>query len=78
MADEKGYGIFGESTLEAHVAETCNVEFLVKDEKTLKMYAGKGHTGFTGNCVEMLAEKWRFDGVRINEFGRIEATFTRK
>jgi hypothetical protein len=77
--DQGGYGLFGESTLLAHVSETCNVEFYLKDPTFLKMYPKTGQTGFTGHCVEMLTEGgWRFVGSHINDFGRLESTFERR
>ena len=79
---EKGYGLFGELTLEGYVGEYFGVSLHKKEAPgggtVLKVTPKTGQTGITSGVFETLSEKYTFVGVRITEFGTLEATFDPK
>ncbi len=75
----KGYGLFGELTLEGYVGEYFNVDLRKKEAPgggmVLKVTPKTGQNGITSGVFEALSEAYTFVGVRITEFGTLEATF---
>jgi len=78
----KGYGLFGELTLEGYVGEQFGVDLRKREAPgggtVLKVSPKAGQTGITSGVFEVLSERYTFVGVRITEFGTFEATFDPK
>jgi len=82
MATKNGYGLFREMTLEGYVGENFNVD-LRKHEApgggvVLKVTPKTGHKSITAGVFDALSDGYTFVGVRITEFGTLEATFDPK
>jgi hypothetical protein len=78
----KGYGLFGELTLEGYVGEHFNVDLRMREApgggNVLKVSPKSGQNGITSGVFDALSEAYNFVGVRITEFGTLEATFDPK
>jgi hypothetical protein len=78
----KGYGLFGELTLEGYVGEYFGVDLRKREAPgggiVLKVSPKPGQNGITSGVFNALLEEYAFVGVGITEFGTLEATFEPK